>query len=275
MEIVLVGPGRAGMSLALAAVSAGHGIAAVVGRTPESAGRGAAMVDGEPLVIGADLPAADLLVIATRDAAIEPVAARLAGGAMSIPAAVHLSGLTSVRALDSLAAYGLDTGSFHPLQTLPNPEAGSVRLAGAYIAITAGEVLRPRLEELATSLGAIPFSLADDDKPLYHAAAAAAANFPLAAFAMASDLFESAGVSWDAARPLVEAVVANAFDLGPRAALTGPVARGDVTTVAAQLQAVAASNPEWRLTFARFVASLAALTGRSEEFEPVLDNEEE
>ncbi len=212
------------MSLALAAVSAGHGIAAVVGRTPESAGRGAAMVDGEPLVIGADLPAADLLVIATRDAAIEPVAARLAGGAMSIPAAVHLSGLTSVRALDSLAAYGLDTGSFHPLQTLPNPEAGSVRLAGAYIAITAGEVLRPRLEELATSLGAIPFSLADDDKPLYHAAAAAAANFPLAAFAMASDLFESAGVSWDAARPLVEAVVANAFDLGPRAALTGPVA---------------------------------------------------
>jgi predicted short-subunit dehydrogenase-like oxidoreductase (DUF2520 family) len=250
-------------------------VVAVVGRSVESAERGAALVPAEPLVIGAPLPAADLIVIATRDAAIEPVAAQLAEGPAPAGAAVHLSGLTSVHALDRLAGCGLDTGSFHPLQTLPTPEAGSVRLAGAYVAVTAGDALRPLLEELATSLGATPFALADDDKPIYHAAAAAAANFPLAALAMASDLFESAGVPWAAARPLVEAVVANAFELGPRAALTGPVARGDVATVATQLRAVAASNPEWRVTFARFVASLAALTGRSEEFERVLDNEEE
>jgi predicted short-subunit dehydrogenase-like oxidoreductase (DUF2520 family) len=161
------------------------------------------------------------------------------------------------------------------LQTLPTPEAGAARLAGAFIAVTASEPLQERLEGLARSLGATPFPLRDDAKPLYHAAAAAAANFPLAAFAMASDLFESAGVPWEAAKPLVEAVVANAFELGPRVALTGPVARGDVATVAAQLDAVAESNPAWQVTFARFVASLAALTGRSEEFESVLDNEEE
>ena len=105
-------------------------------------------------------------------------------------------------------------------------------------------------------------------------AAAAAANFPLAAYAMASDLFGAAGVPWEAARPLVEAVVANAFDIGPRGALTGPVARGDEETVSAQLRAVASSNPEWKLAFARFVELLAALTGRSEQFESVLNNEE-
>lgn len=263
------------MSVAIAADSVGHDIVAVVGRSEESAGRGAAMVRAEPLVVGADLPEADLLIIATRDAAIKPVAKQLAVRELPVDGAVHLSGLTSVRVLDPLSAQGLETGSFHPLQTLPTPEAGAARLAGAYVAVTAPEPLALRLEKLAESLGATPFRLADGDKALYHAAAAAAANFPLGAFAMAADLFESAGVPWDAARPLVEAVVANAFDLGPRAALTGPVARGDVSTVAAQLRAVAAANPEWKVTFARFIESLAALTGRSEEFESVLDNEEE
>ena len=68
--------------------------------------------------------------------------------------------------------------------------------------------------------------------------------------------------------------MANAFDLGPRAALTGPVARGDVATVAAQLQAVRAQHPAWQVGFARFVELLAQLTGRTEQFEGVLDAEE-
>ena len=275
MRLVLVGPGRAGMSLAIAASAAGHEVEAVVGRTAESALRGAAMVAAPALTIGETLPEADLLVIATRDAAIGGVAERLAESEPPVPAVVHLSGLSPVAVLDPLAAQGLDTGSFHPLQTLPTPEAGAARLRGAFIAITAGPSVGARLEDFARSLGATPFNLDDAQKPLYHAAAAAAANFPLAAFAMASDLFAAAGVPWEAARPLVEAVVANAFEIGPRAALTGPVARGDEGTVAAQLQAVASSNPEWQVAFARFVESLAALTGRSEQFESVLNNEEQ
>lgn len=275
MRFVLVGPGRAGMSLAIAATAAGHEVAAVVGRSAESSLRGAHLVDTSALTIGESLPKADLMVIATRDAAIRGVAERLAAPKPPIPAVVHLSGLSPVAVLDPLAAQGLDTGSFHPLQTLPTPEAGAARLSGAFIAITAGPPLRSRLEDFARSLGATPFVLNDAQKPLYHAAAAAAANFPLAAFAMASDLFATAGVPWEAARPLVEAVVANAFELGPRAALTGPVARGDEGTVAAQLQAVASSNPEWLVIFARFVEALAALSGRSEQFESVLNNEEQ
>ncbi len=262
------------MSLAIAA-AAEHDVVAVVGRSFDSAQRGASIVGATPLTINEELPAAELLIIATRDSVIGAVAAKLAKNGMDMGAAVHLSGLTSVAALAPLAELGMETGSFHPLQTLPTPEAGAARLAGAYIAITAQADLRAQLEEFAASLGATPFPLDDANKPVYHAAAAAAANFPLAALTMASDLFAAAGVPWDAVRPLVEAVVANAFDLGPRAALTGPVARGDVGTVTAQLQAVASSNPEWATTFARFVESLAALTGRSEQFEPVLNNEEQ
>ncbi len=275
MRIVLVGPGRAGMSVAIAAVAAEHDVVAVVGRSLESAAKGASMVGAMPLTIADGLPMADLAIIATRDSAIAAVAAHIAKTAVDIEASIHLSGLTSVAALQPLAAVGMEVGSFHPLQTFPTPQAGAARLSGAHIGITATEPLLGTLEQLARDLGAISFLLSDEAKPLYHAAAAAAANFPLAAFAMASDLFAAAGVPWDAARPLVEAVVANAFEMGPRAALTGPVARGDVETVAAQLRSVDSNAPEWRATFARFVEVLAAITGRAEQFESVLDNEDE
>lgn len=272
MRIVVVGPGRAGMSIAQAAAAAGHEIVAVMGRTPESAAAGAALVGADPLTADDALPAADLLLIATRDDAIAPVAALLADRAAAIPNAVHVSGLTSVAALESLQRAGLEVGSFHPLQTLPNPAAGAARLRGAAIAITAEPPLRGLLQALATDLGGRPFLLDDAVKPLYHAAAAAAANFSLLSLTMASDLFDAAGILWESARPLVDAVVANAFEIGPRAALTGPVVRGDVATVGAQLDAVAHHAPEWAATFARFVAALAELTGRSEQFAAVLDD---
>lgn len=275
MKIVLVGPGRAGMSLAIAAMSARHEIVAILGRTVDSAKRAAKMVGAAPLTIGDDLPAADLLIIATRDEAIGAVAGAVAANATEIGAAVHVSGLTSVAALAPLAAAGIATGSFHPLQTLPTPKTGAANLAGSYIAITATEPLLSQLQGLATDLGANGFELSDANKPLYHAAAAAAANFPLAALTMASDLFAEAGVPWKAAQPLVAAVVDNAFEMGPRAALTGPVARGDVETVASQLRAVEANAPQWRVPFARLVEVLAKITGRADQFEKVLHKEEE
>ena len=66
-------------------------------------------------------------------------------------------------------------------------------------------------------------------------------------------------------------VVANAFDLGPRAALTGPVARGDVSTVSGQFDAVHRNAPEWLPAFVAAVTELARLTGRSGVFEDAID----
>ncbi len=116
-------------------------------------------------------------------------------------------------------------------------------------------------------MGGRPFDLDDEQKVVYHAAAAAAANFPVAALAVASDLFDAAGVPFEAAKPLVEAIVANAFDLGPRAALTGPVARGDAETVAAQLAAVAAHRPGWEQAFRWFVSATADVAGTTDQLE--------
>lgn len=273
VEITIIGPGRAGMALAHAAHASGHRIGAVVGRTLGSAEAAAAQVAATPFGFDAEFPPGELLVIATRDDIISDLAAAIAArvAPQQGGAAVHLSGLVPSAALRPLADAGYATGTFHPLQTLPTAEIGAARLAGAWAGITAGDELRSRLRQLAESIGMHPFDIADDKKPLYHAAAAAAANFPLGSLAMSYDLFADAGVPFAAARPLVEAIVANAFELGPRAALTGPVARGDVATVTKQMDALAVAEPGWLPAFAASVRELAKLSGNAPLFEEALN----
>lgn len=267
MRITLVGPGRAGSALALAMQRAGHDIVAVVARDPERSAVAAERFDASTLGIGDPIPPTDLVLIAVRDAAITEVAQTLAPVVGEAGGVVHVSGATPVGALDIIAAGGTPTGSFHPLQTFPGGEEGEQRLDGVWIAVTASPPLRETLHQLATSIGGRPFDLDDGQKATYHAAAAAAANFPLAALTVANDLFVAAGVPFDAARPLVEAVVANAFEHGPASSLTGPVARGDTATVAAQLAAVARATPEWERAYRSFVAATADVAGTADQFQ--------
>ncbi len=269
LRLVIVGPGRAGSSLGLAAMRAGHDIVGVLGRS--NVHERALLLNAPMVHWSEELPSCDLIVVAVRDDAIAGVAERLAPLTGTAPAAVHLSGLTSVSALRSLSEAGLHTGGFHPLQTMPNPDDGSVALSGAWVAITADEPLRSRLQGLATSIGAQPFDLADEVRSLYHAAAASAANYVLTALWMASDLFESARVPFAAARPLVEEVVANAFDLGPASAMTGPIARGDVGTVAAQIAAIEAVDADLAEKFKAVGRVTAALVDAGDAMRETLE----
>jgi predicted short-subunit dehydrogenase-like oxidoreductase (DUF2520 family) len=251
--MIVVSPGRAGGALALAAEGAGHRIVGVVSRSGAFAGRFPQLPDD------ADLPAADLLVIATRDSHIEPTAERLAPLSRSIGAVVHLSGFKSIEALAPFARLGIATGSFHPLQSLSDPETGARSLAGAWAGLTATEPLFGVLADLAISLQMTPFRLLDADKPLYHAAASSASNYLVAALDLAAVLMGSASVPFEALAPLVRTTVANAFSLGPARALTGPIARADWDTVRGQLEALARALPD-RSTQFHLMAQATAIT---------------
>ena len=60
---------------------------------------------------------------------------------------------------------------------------------------------------------------------------------------------------FDAVRPLVDQIVANAFELGPGASLTGPIARGDADTIDAQIDAVRVAAPELAAAFEAMVTA--------------------
>jgi predicted short-subunit dehydrogenase-like oxidoreductase (DUF2520 family) len=262
MKIAVYGTGRAGGALALAVQQAGHEVTSIAGRNHDAVKR----LSND---VGPTGGSPDLLMVALSDDALVD-AHQIIGVEEVPPAVVHVSGAVSVRVLDPFAAAGALTGSFHPLQTLPDSRTGAASLNGAHVAVTASGELRKTLFGLAESLGCVPFEIDDDAKPLYHAAAAASANFTLVALGLASDLFEAAGVDFQAARPLVEAIIDNAFDIGPDRALTGPIARGDVATVESQLAAIARQAPDLLDTFVALARVTAMRAGTDSEFSEVL-----
>lgn len=257
-RIIIIGPGRAGGSLGLAAQAAGHRVVAVV---PGPSGRVPPPLAGV-VSDSRSLPAADLLFICTRDDGIAAAVGALAGAGRTVPVVAHCSGFTSVEVLAPLTRSGAVVGSLHPLQTLPDPATGARSLAGAWAAVTGPA--SPQLSAFAASVGMRPFALADEDKAIYHAAASSAANFVVEALAVAEDLFAARQLPFEALEPLVGAIVANVFRLGSGPALTGPVARGDVETVRGQLAAVGAFSSDLLEQYRLLVAALAMRVGRPE-----------
>ncbi len=219
-SIGIVGQGRVGRALAAALADAGY-------ETGEPAGRG-------------EIPSGDAILLCVPDAEIPAAAHTVAGAA---PFVGHVSGATPLRALEpaGVQAFGL-----HPLQTITGP---GVDLRGCGCAIAGSTFEAVELaREIALRLGMEPIEIADGERPAYHAAASIASNFLVTLEGAAEAVAGGAGIEPDEARrllgPLVRATVENWIALGPQAALTGPVARGDEATVATQRAAVADTAPE-------------------------------
>lgn len=258
MRLIIAGPGKAGGAIALASRRANHEIVGVLSRSGTDE-------YGPSLDWDASLPEADLLLISVSDDSVVDVASSLADRSASFVVAAHLSGFLPVTALHVLGERGVAVGGIHPLQTLPDAERGAAALFGSYAGVGGDRLAIDTLTHFATSLGMEPFPLDDDQRPAYHAAAAAASNFVIASLAVAGDLFVSAGVDQRVARPLVERAIANLYESGAGAALTGPIARGDIETVIGHLTAAHQVSDDVGTQFRLFAEATAIRAGRSSE----------
>lgn len=258
MRLVIIGPGRAGGAIGIASERAGHEISGVLSRHPGST----PWVD---LEWDRNLPEVDLALIAVRDDAIAEVAEQISPIVDNVGVVAHLSGFTPVLVLHHLQERGVAVGGFHPLQSLPDAESGADALAGAYVGIGGDPLAVDTLTHLAATLGMTQFDLDDRSRPAYHAAAAAAANFVVTSLAVSGDLFESAGIDPRVSRPLVERAVANAFEKGPTASLTGPIARGDIETVIGHMTAAHDVSDHVGRQFELMAEATAIRAGREED----------
>lgn len=238
LTIGLVGAGRVGGALASALRGAGHEVDGPTGR--------------------GCTPAGDVLILCVPDAQLEAAAAAVAGSPTFVG---HTSGATPLSALD---AAGAQAFGLHPLQTIPGPDA-DLRGCGCAVGGATPEALE-LARRLAVDLGMRPLTIDDSQRAAYHASASIASNFLLTLEAAAEAVAAGAGIAPEDARallgPLVRATVDNWLAVGPQAALTGPVARGDQPTVDAQRDAVAHAAPELLALFDELVERTRALAGR-------------
>ncbi len=184
-----------------------------------------------------------IVFLTVPDGAVASFAGAIAA-AGELPATVafaHCSGALGLSALAPLGKHHA-VGSFHPLQSFPNPRAPEAFDASVVATDGTTAALRRRLERLARNLGARPRHVNEADRVVYHAAAVFASNYLVALAGEAVEMLRTIGWSereaTDGLVPLMEGVLAEVARRGPDAALTGPIRRGDVETVNRHLEAL-------------------------------------
>jgi predicted short-subunit dehydrogenase-like oxidoreductase (DUF2520 family) len=257
-RLAIIGPGRLGTALAAAFRGVRDDGSRDDGIRDDSVrddgGRRRYQVIG-PLARGADGAGADAVLLCVPDQEIGTAAATIATG----PAVGHCSGATG---LDPLAQH-VDAFSLHPLMTVTH---GGARFEGAGAAIAGSSPRALALAaELATALGMHPVEIAEQDRPVYHAAASVASNFLVTLEAAAERLAAEAGVRRELLVPLARATVENWAALGSERALTGPVARGDEATVSRQRAALEQRAADLLPLFDALVEATRALASRGPE----------
>ncbi|TIC78749.1 Rossmann-like and DUF2520 domain-containing protein [Crenobacter intestini] len=262
----IVGGGRLGATLgALAQASGRYRVGAVLCRERAHAEAAVSLVgDGVPLCDLAALPPAGLTLIAVPDAAIAPVAAKLAAAGVLAPGSVafHASGAGEASLLAPLAAQGVCCASLHPAFSFADPARARLSFAGTLCAFEGDTAAQAPLYDFAHAIGGAPFALAPGGKAAYHAALSVASNYLVTLAALAARIAAAGGVDTDTAARLIgtlmQQTLSNVRAIGPAAALTGPIARGDDGTVARHLAVLAGDDAAAYRALGRLTLALAS-----------------
>lgn len=264
LTVGIVSAGRVGAALGAALERAGHVVAAVSAISDASVRRAQERLP-ESQILPVDKVAgrSELLILAVPDAELESLVRGLAdtGAVRAGTIVAHTSGANGVSVLAPLVETGALPLAIHPAMTFTGHDDDLDRLSGACFGITAADEIGYAIaQSLVIEIGGEPVRVPEAHRALYHAALAHGSNHlvtlvvdaatALRAAIAGNELFGQEAVT-DAPnglaermlRPLMFAALDNALRRGP-AALTGPVARGDVAAVSAHLHAMDGVDPE-------------------------------
>jgi predicted short-subunit dehydrogenase-like oxidoreductase (DUF2520 family) len=260
LVVGVVGAGRVGAVLGGALDAAGHRVVAAAAVSAASRDRAARLLPGAAILPADEVAraATDLLLLAVPDDALAGVVRGLdkTGALTGDQVVAHTSGAHGLAVLG-----GVNGMALHPAMTFTGENADLDRLPGIAWGVTTRD--KAFATRLIGDLGGVPEWVAENARPLYHAALAHGANHLVTLVNEAADLLRAAGIERPerVLSPLLHAALDNALRLGD-AALTGPVSRGDAGTVAKHLERMPADAVPAYLALARRTADRAIASGR-------------
>jgi predicted short-subunit dehydrogenase-like oxidoreductase (DUF2520 family) len=250
--IAIIGCGTVGTAMGKLLARVGYPITGVATRDLDTAGRAAKMIGAERF---SDCPwdvsrGAQVVFVTTPDDAIESTCKAVVEhqGFDKHAVVIHCSGALSSAVLSSARRCEATVASLHPLQSFASVDQAEKLVPGSFCAIEGDKTALPVVRQLVQDVGGVLMEITPEAKPLYHAAAVAASNYLVTLMDLALKLDRGAGipsdVSFRALLPLIKGTLNNIGAKGIPAALTGPIARGDVDTVTAHLRAIEERAPE-------------------------------
>jgi len=251
-KVAIIGAGRVGTALAIRLQEKGYPVAAVASRSTSSADRLARETGAKICQTAAEAARqGELVFLTTPDGSIAPVAEEVAreGGFYPGQFVAHASGALPAAVLEPARTAGATIFSLHPLQSFASPELAVDRLPGSYFTFEGERGALSLARRLVADLEGVLFEIGAAGKPLYHAAACVASNYLVALMQLVYTLAQQAGLPregiFPAFLPLIQGTLQNVGAVGPVAALTGPVARGDAETIRRHAQVMA--KEEWEI----------------------------
>ncbi|RFP24364.1 DUF2520 domain-containing protein [Duganella sp. BJB488] len=241
----LIGAGHVGRVLGrLLAAQGGFHVQQVLTRSAASAQAAVDFIgSGTPVERYDQLQPADIHVLAVGD---DQIAAACAALAQAVPlkgsVVFHCSGALASGQLQAARDAGALVASVHPIRSFADPAAVAAQFAGTFCGIEGDAAALAVLTPALQAIGAQPVPIDASAKTVYHAAAVFASNYLVTVLDAALRAYMAAGIPEPVARrmaqPLAAESMANVFRLGAAAALSGPIARGDMATVERQQRAV-------------------------------------
>jgi len=279
LAVGVVGAGKVGSALGAALVRAGHRVVATSGVSDASRERAVERLGLVPARPEDVVAGADLVLLTVPDDVLPGLVSGLVetGADLRGKLVAHTSGAYGLAVLNPAIKAGALPLALHPVMTFTGRDDDLRRLTGISYGVTAPDALRPVAEALVIEMEGEPVWIADEDRPLYHAALAGAANHMVTLVAESSELLERIGVEQPGRMlgPLLGAALENVLRLGI-AGLTGPVVRGDAGTVRRHVDALILAAPEAAdayVALARLTADRALAAGllKPEAAERLLD----
>lgn len=248
-EFAILGAGRLAHSLAPALMEAGAAISCIYSRSPRKAAQFAKQFSIAYKVSALEKVPASVthILVPVADPALPEIAHALAKGLPDVQGKtfIHFSGALTSSVFSELEGRGAACCSLHILQSFPTKTA--VPLANCAAACEANSAKGSReAVALAKLLGLRPFKIAAGHKALYHVMGVVLSNFLTGNLAFAEELFHACRIKGipfrQLAEPIIQRTLANAWEQGIDASLSGPVERNDRNLLEMHLQALASDE---------------------------------
>jgi predicted short-subunit dehydrogenase-like oxidoreductase (DUF2520 family) len=250
--INIIGCGRAASSLARLWRAAGTiTIGRVLNRSEESARRAVSLIgEGEAAVSLRDMDTAEAWLIGTGDGQIQAVARELAASRIELGDSLvfHLAGRFGLSVLEPLDSRAAAIASLHPVRSLTHEGLTLEDFHGTACVAEGGPEALRRLKPLVTGIGGHWLPVDRIDRGLYHASVAIISNITKAIAWKAQKWQVKAGLPQETAatvtHQLLNSTMEDLFRSGARQSITGPIVRGDTSTIEAHLAALRAAHPD-------------------------------
>ncbi len=273
----IIGAGAVGTAIGEALLRKGYPIVSVISKTLKSARTLAKRLDC-PIASNriTSIPAITrLIVVAVPDPIIPEIDHALASHP-SLPfrrlLAFHTSGVLPASVLEHLSHRGSGVAAIHPIQTFPRHSTIPTQaLDGIYFGVDCPKKVLPGVRKVVSDLKGEIVVIPPDLRPLYHAACVFSSSYSIVLLQGISAIGKKLGMGnawYDVFGPLMKTATENMIRQSPAEALTGPILRVDLQTLASHRSSLTTHAPELLPLYVAFGKETARIARKSRRITP-------